>query len=122
LPLMISMSYTVILVYYMVLMFSFGSILMVVNTPIQVMMQKQVDDEYKGRVFSILETMAVALMPLGMVIYGVLYDVLPAQWVLIASALVLIAIVLYLARPSVIRQAHPELAGKKVVEKQAGTA
>ena len=48
----------------------------IVNTPMMVMMQKMIDDDYKGRVFSILETMAMALMPLGMVIYGFLYDIL----------------------------------------------
>src|SRR5690606_38927153 len=100
---------------------SLGSMVIIVNTPIQVMMQKQIDDDYKGRVFSILETMAVALMPLGMVIYGFLYDILPAQWVLISSALVLFIVVLYLARPSVIKQAHPEL-NQNVVRKEAGSA
>ncbi len=68
-------------------MFSFGVTLIIVNTPIQVMMQKMIDDDYKGRVFSILETMAMALMPLGMVLYGFLYDILPAQWILIVSSL-----------------------------------
>ena len=46
--------------------------MIIVNTPMQVMMQKMIDDDYKGRVFSILETMSMALMPLGVVIYGFL--------------------------------------------------
>jgi MFS transporter, DHA3 family, macrolide efflux protein len=81
-----------------------------------VWMQKMIDDDYKGRVFSILETMAMALMPLGMVLYGFLYDIWPAQWILIGSSALLIGVVLVLARPSVIRKAHPELDKSKTVK------
>ncbi|HLU22547.1 MAG TPA: MFS transporter, partial [Bacillaceae bacterium] len=98
-PLMVSMNYWVIFSYYVALMFTFGSLIIIVNTPIQVMMQKKIDDDYKGRVFSIIETMSMALMPLGMVIYGFLYDLLPAQWILISSAILLMLVVLLLARP-----------------------
>ncbi|MBD8070905.1 MFS transporter [Bacillus sp. PS06] len=113
LPLLIQMSYWTIFAYYLVIMFSFGAMVIIVNTPIQVMFQKQIDDEYKGRVFSILETSSMALMPIGMVLYGFLYDVLPAQWILICSSTILIGVVLLLARPSVIRNAHPELGRKQ---------
>lgn len=114
LPLLINMSYTVIVVFYIVLMFFFGVSMIVTNTPIQVMMQKMIEDDYKGRVFSIVETCAMALMPLGMVLFGFLYDVFPAEGILIVSSILLILVVLYLARPSVVRSAHPELGQKKV--------
>ncbi|MCJ7840591.1 MFS transporter [Lederbergia sp. NSJ-179] len=112
-PLMVSMSYTVIFVYYLLLMFSFGVLIILVNTPINVMMQKQIDDDFKGRIFSILETMSTALIPLGMLIYGFLYDIFPAQWILIVSGCALILTVMVMARPSVIRSAHPELTARK---------
>ncbi len=99
-------------------MFGFGVTMIIVNTPMQVMMQKMIDDDYKGRVFSILETMAMALMPLGVVIYGFLYDIFPAQWILIISSLLLIGVVLVLARPSVVRKAHPELGDSKVMKSE----
>ena len=113
LPLLLSMSYWIMFSYYMVLMFSFGSLIIIVNTPLQVMLQKSVADEFKGRVFSIIETMAMALIPLGMVIYGVLYDVLPGEWILLLSAGMLIVITLIMARPSVIRKVHPEIGEKQ---------
>lgn len=84
LPLVLPMSYWIQFSYYMMLMFCFGSMIIVINTSIQVMLQKTIADEYKGRVFSIIETMA--LIPLGMVIYGILYDIFPGQWVLLLSA------------------------------------
>lgn len=120
LPLWFSLSYGIIVAYYVVIMFGFGSLVIIVNTPIQVMMQKRIDDDYKGRVFSILETMAVALMPLGMVIYGFLYDIFPAQYVLLLSSSLLIITILVLARPSVVRNAHPELRKDTFVKEEAG--
>ncbi|WP_404431373.1 MFS transporter [Sutcliffiella horikoshii] len=115
LPLLLPMSYWIMFSYYMFLMFSFGSLIIIVNTPLQVMLQKTVADEFKGRVFSIIETMAMALIPLGMVIYGILYDVLSGEWILLLSAGMLIVITLIMARPSVIRKVHPEIG-----EKQSG--
>lgn len=118
LPLMLPMQYGVMFAYYAAVMFGFGATLIIVNTPMQVMMQKMIDDDYKGRVFSIIETMAMALMPLGVVIFGFLYDIFPAQWILIISSLLLIGIVLVLARPSVVRKAHPELAERKAMKSE----
>jgi MFS transporter, DHA3 family, macrolide efflux protein len=120
LPLMVHMSYGLVFGYYMLVMFGLGALVIVVNTPMQVMMQKQIDDDYKGRVFSILETMAMALMPLGMVLYGFLYDVFPAQWILLLSASLCVGFVLFLARPSVIKQVHPELGKGHALKGEAG--
>ncbi|WP_411747667.1 MFS transporter [Psychrobacillus psychrotolerans] len=114
LPLLITMSSTMLVVFYIVLMFFFGATMMVTNTPIQVMMQKMIEDDYKGRVFSMIETCAMALMPLGMVLFGFLYDIFPAEGILIVSSMLLILVTLFLARPSVVRAAHPELGQKRV--------
>ncbi|MCT8137807.1 MFS transporter [Anaerobacillus sp. CMMVII] len=115
-PLINSMSYNLVFVFYLVLMFCFGAMIIVINTPLQVMLQKSIDDEYKGRVFSIIETMSMALIPLGMVLYGILYDIFPGQWILLFSAGLLISVVLVLARPAVLRKVHPELAKGTVRE------
>ncbi|WP_342539608.1 MFS transporter [Sporosarcina sp. FSL K6-1540] len=117
-PLLIPMHYNFMFGYYAFIMFSFGATIIIVNTPMQVMMQKMIDDDYKGRVFSILETMSMALMPLGVVIYGFLYDIFPAQWILIVSSLILIGVILVLARPSVMIKAHPELGNSNVKESE----
>jgi len=115
-PLLVKLSYNSLFVYYLVIMFGLGALMIVVNTPIMVMMQKKIGDDYKGRVFSILETMSMALMPLGMVLYGFLYDVFPAQWILLISASLFVGVTLILARPSVVRKAHPELDRAKLIQ------
>lgn len=107
-PLLIPMTYWAMFVYYLVLMLAIGSLLTIVNTPTMVMLQKNIDDDFKGRIFSLLETMAQVLMPLGTVIYGFLYDWIPAEWVLFISAGFIIGFILIMLRPSVISKAYPE--------------
>lgn len=115
LPLMLKFPNHSIFVYYIVLQLGLGAASIITNTPIMVILQKQIDDRFKGRVFSILETMAMALMPLGMVLYGFLYDVFPAQWIMIVSAALFVGVIFVLARPSVIRKVHPEIGAGKAV-------
>ncbi|MGB3259587.1 MFS transporter [Paenisporosarcina sp.] len=116
LPLLVNLSYFGIVSFYFVLMFSFGVAMIFVNTPIGVMMQKQIAEEYRGRVFGLLETMAMSLMPLAMVLFGFLFDIVPAQYVLLTSSAIMLAAVLYMLRPSVMRQAHPDLEEEIVPE------
>jgi MFS transporter, DHA3 family, macrolide efflux protein len=119
LPLLFTMSYNIMFGYYILLQFVLGVCIVFVNTPTQVMMQKQIADEFKGRVFSLIETVAMALSPLGMVLYGFLYDIFPAQWVLLLSSGLCVSVVLTLLRPTVVRRVHPELEAEKVVKKSA---
>ena len=116
-PLLLPLSYLGNVVFYIVIMFAFGCIAMVVNTPIGVMMQKTIDDDYKGRAFSVLETISMGLMPVGTILFGLLYDLFPAQWILAVSSLLLIIFVLSTARTSIIYMAHPELAQKRLKNK-----
>lgn len=121
-PAVLSLPYYGNFIYYLVLMFVFGVTLMIINTPIGVVMQKEIDEEYKGRVFGILETMAQAMMPLGAIIFGFLYDAVPPQWVIWVSATIMFSLMLYMMRPSLIIQAHPELEKKKIVKPATETA
>ncbi|WP_422122204.1 MFS transporter [Planococcus sp. X10-3] len=109
LPLIFDFTYTAAVVYFLFLMLVFGITNVFVNTPIGVMMQKDVEEEYRGRVFGILESMAMAMMPLGYLLFGLLYDVMPAEYVVIGSSICLIILTSYLMRPSILKQAHPEL-------------
>ena len=102
--------------FYFIVMFLFGVFGVLVNTPIGVMFQLSVDEEYRGRVFGIVEMMSMSMIPIGTLLYGFLYDFLPAEWILIVSGMILIACVLLLLRTSIIEMAHPEL--KKQQTKQ----
>lgn len=108
-PLLISLSKTSIFIYYLILMFSFGSLGVLTNTPIGVMLQKEIDEEYRARVFGIVEMMAMSMMPIGTLVYGILYDKIPAQYILVVSGVLLVTVALIFLRRSVIELAHPEL-------------
>jgi DHA3 family macrolide efflux protein-like MFS transporter len=116
-PLLIQLPYIGVVSFYIVLMFTFGVSLIFINTPIGVMMQKRIDEEYRGRVFGLLETMSMSLMPLAMVLFGFLYDIVPAQYVLLGSSIILLIAVIYMLRPAIMKQAHPELEDKRIIEK-----
>lgn len=112
-PLVVAMSYGQMLAFYIAVMFIQGVMVIFTNTPMQVYFQKTIDDDYKGRVFALLETFAIALIPFGMVLFGFLFDVFPPEPIFLLSAVALIGTVLYLARPTILNRAHPELANKK---------
>lgn len=112
LPLLVTLSYNFMVGYYLIIMLLVGITLTLCNTPMGVMLQQTIDEEYKGRVFGLLETMSMGMMPLGMVLFGFLYDAVPPQWIMLTCGLLLLATVLYFLRPSIIRKAHPEIVEK----------
>lgn len=121
LPLIFEFSYNLNVGYLIILMLAFGASNVCVNTPIGIMMQKDVDEEYRGRVFGILESMAMAMMPFGYLLFGLLYDKVPAEYVVLGSSLCLIVLTAYMIRTSVIKEAYPALgnsSGSVILQKQ----
>ena len=71
-----------------------GISMMVVNIPMQVHLQKTTDPSYLGRVFGLLETISTAIAPLGMIVYGLLLDMLPTSIVMMTLGVGLLLVVL----------------------------
>ncbi len=109
LPLIVFIPYNGIVIFYSMVMLLIGFSITYVNTPIGVLLQKRVSDQYKGRVFGILETGATALMPLSFILYGFMYDFLGSIGTLLPSGVLLLAVTLYLLRKKIMSSAHPEL-------------
>ena len=55
---------------------------------------KTTDPNYLGRVFGLLETIATAIAPLGMIVYGLLLDMLPTSIVMMTLGGGLLLVVL----------------------------
>ena len=68
-----------------------GFCLVFTNTPMSVFMQQTIPQHMQGRVFSLFSTMATLLMPLGTLLYGVLFDHLAAPAIYVVTGLLLIA-------------------------------
>lgn len=94
LPLLFSFSTTSAFLFLSVLMFLVGSTVMNINIPIQVYLQQTVEEEYRGRVFAVVETASGAIAPVGMILYGVLVDLLPAAILLAASGFAVLLVTL----------------------------
>jgi MFS transporter, DHA3 family, macrolide efflux protein len=63
--------------YYMIIMTVLGFMLAMANIPIMVLMQKLIPDNLRGRVFGLIGTTTMIMMPLGTFFSGILLDVLP---------------------------------------------
>ncbi|RHW38246.1 MFS transporter [Lysinibacillus yapensis] len=108
LPLFFKFSSLFIFLYYSVVMFLFGSLSVFTNTPIGVMLQKDVEESYRGRILGLIEMMAMGFMPIGSLFFGLLYDLVAAQIVLLICSILLIVITLILLPSSFIRAIYPQ--------------
>lgn len=114
-PLVTDFSYVAIVIFYLIIYFIFAIFEMGINMPIGVYMQKNITEEYRGRVFGLMETMAMSMMPIGMIVYGMLYDTLPAIVILPVTSAIIITLSLVLLRTSILKEAHPEFYNKEVM-------
>lgn len=116
-PLVTNFSYIAIVSFYLIIYFIFAIFEMGINMPIGVYMQKTISEEFRGRVFGLMETMAMSMMPIGMVVYGVLYDAIPATIILPVTSVIIIIISLVMLRTSILKEAHSEYYEKEAITK-----
>jgi len=114
-PLVTNLSYLAIVIFYIVIYFIFAVFEMGINMPIGVYMQRLISEEYRGRVLGLMETMAMSMMPIGMVVYGILYDTFPATVILLVTSVIIVTISLVMLRTSVLKEAHPEFYEQKKI-------
>lgn len=79
-------------VLYLVLMLFYGVALTVVQTVTTTLIQKEAETAMQGRVFGLLSSMYAGFLPIGMAVLGPLADIVPLQWVMAGSGVVLILI------------------------------
>lgn len=92
-PVQLGWSMTGNVLFYGLFNATIGIVLVMVNTPIQTMMQKLVPPAMQGRVFMLSGTVSSLLMPLGTLVFGALFDRLAAWLILLiagAGTLVLV--------------------------------
>lgn len=66
-----------------------GLVMPMFNTPATVLLQEKVEPDYLGRVFGVLTMISTSIMPLGMIIFGPLADVVAIEWLLIGTGILL---------------------------------
>lgn len=68
---------------YLVLMGIVGLTMPFVNSPIMSLIQEKVDSDMQGRVFSLMQILFTSLMPLAMLFFGPLADIIPVQTIVL---------------------------------------
>lgn len=74
---------------YLMFMGIVGIAMPIFNTPSTVLLQERVDGNFLGRVFGVLGMIASSMMPLGMLLFGPLSDIIKIEWLLIGTGLLL---------------------------------
>ena len=60
-----------------------------VNSPLMVLVQEKADPDMQGRVFSLVQIMMTSVMPLSLVVFGPLADVINIRWIMVGSGLLM---------------------------------
>jgi DHA3 family macrolide efflux protein-like MFS transporter len=76
---------------YLVPMAIFGVAMPFYNTGATVLLQEHVEPDYLGRVFSIFTMLMTSMMPLGMLVFGPLAELVRIEWLLVGTGLAMLA-------------------------------
>ena len=81
----------VISIFWIYLMFMglVGIAMPIFNTPSTVLIQEKVEADFLGRIFGVFGMIASSMMPLGMLLFGPLADIVKIEWLLIGTGLLL---------------------------------
>lgn len=90
---------------YLALMAAMGITMPMFNTPSTVILQQKVDSDYLGRVFGVLSMIHSSMMPLGMLLFGPLADVIKIETILIGTGILMFSMSFFLLRSKVMLQA-----------------
>ncbi len=81
---------------YLAVIFLAGFAMPFNNSPLMVMIQEKVEPEKLGRVFSLLQIVNILVMQLGMVVFGLLADKMPIQWLMVGTGIGLLLMTVFI--------------------------
>lgn len=74
---------------YLLFTMLIGVIMPIFNTPAIVLLQEKVEPDYLGRVFGVLSMISSSVMPMGMLLFGPMADIIDIGWLLIVTGALL---------------------------------
>lgn len=90
---------------YLFVMGIFGIAIPLFNTPSTVLLQQKVEPDYLGRVFGVFTMITSSMMPLGMLVFGPVADILRVEWLLIGTGVLLFILTVLMLRSRVLVEA-----------------
>lgn len=104
-----SLGLTPIFWIYLFLMDTIGIVIPMFNTPFMVLLQNKVKTGFLGRVFGVFSMISTSMMPLAMLAYGPLADVMRIEWLLVVTGIfILIESLIMLGDKILIETGKPE--------------
>lgn len=88
--LMAVLGFTTNFVAYLIIMLMLGVCGPFLNATFTVMLQEKTDAQMQGRMFGFVQIIISTVMPLGMLIFGPLADVVKIEWLLIITGVVMV--------------------------------
>lgn len=99
---------------YLLAMAIFGLAMPIFNTPTTVLVQEKVDESYMGRIFGVFGMISTSMMPIGMLIFGPISDMIKIEWLLMGTGLLILVLAVLLGRNKVLIES-----GKPIQELQS---
>lgn len=90
---------------YLFFMGVFGVAMPILNTPATVLLQEKIEEDYLGRVFGVMGMISTSMMPIGMLIFGPLADMVKTEWLLIGTGAFIMCLSLLLVKNHVLIEA-----------------
>ena len=83
---------------YLGIMFIYGIVIPIYHTPTTVLLQHQVEEEFHGRVFGVLSMISSSTVPMSMLLFGPLADLVKVEWILLTSGSLLLVLSFFFVR------------------------
>jgi DHA3 family macrolide efflux protein-like MFS transporter len=90
---------------YLIFMALIGGVMPMFNIPATVLLQQKVEGDFLGRVFGVFGMIASSMMPLGMLVFGPIADIIKIEWLLIGTGLLLAIQSFFMLRSKVLIEA-----------------
>lgn len=90
---------------YLLLMVLIGLVLPMFNTPFTVLLQQKVEGDFLGRIFGVLGMIASSMMPLAMLVYGPIADIIKIEYMLIGTGLLMVVQSVFMLKSKVLIKA-----------------
>lgn len=81
---------------YLAVMLVAGIFMPIFNTAATVMIQENVEEQMLGRMFSIIQIMISLVMPIGMLVFGPLADIIKIEYMMVGTGLLLAVLAVYI--------------------------
>lgn len=96
---------------YIFFMSLFGVIMPILNTPAMVLLQERVENNFMGRVFSVLGMITSIMMPFGMLVFGPMSDYVKIELLLVGTGILIVLVSIIFGKNKVLIEA-----GKPIIK------